>query len=116
MAGEYYPTGPFIRKRARDDEFERAREDFLLEFAERTARAYKADLEDFRDWCLANAVDPMAPLSSKLDEYVEDLKSREYSPGTIGRRRAALRGFFAHLVATGKLEASPMDGHPPQQS
>lgn len=107
MAGDYYPTGPFfptgpfLRKRARDDEFELAREDFLLGFRERTARAYKADLEDFREWCLANNVDPMTATEDVLDRFSAGLTRRDYARATVSRRISTVQAFLRHLAARG---------------
>lgn len=48
MPQDYFPSGPFLRELSDAGAFDVLREDFLLEFANiRTARAYKADLEDF---------------------------------------------------------------------
>lgn len=99
MPGDYYPTGPFIRRLARDDAFELAREDFLLGFRERTARAYKADLEDFREWCERVGDDPMNPDSEIISRYRSSLVKRLYSPGSVLRHLAAVRGFLGHLQA-----------------
>jgi site-specific recombinase XerD len=99
---DYYPSGPFIRELARDDEFEVAREDFLLGFRERTARAYKTDLEDFREWCSGQGVDPTAPTEKDIAEYMHELEARGYSSGTVGRRMAALRGFLRHNLLRGR--------------
>lgn len=97
MKSDYYPSGPFIRRLARDPEFEVAREDFLLEYSERTARAYKADLEDFREWCKVRGIDPLAPTLASCDEYLEDLTTRGYSPSTVTRRMATLRRFLGQV-------------------
>ena len=107
MPQDYLPSGPFLSQRPDAGRFDALREDFLLGFAIRTARAYKADLEDFREWCVAKGVDPLAPLTADLDNYMGSVVARGYTNGTKRRRTAALRGFFRHLVVTGKLESSP---------
>ncbi|SRR6266567_2611057 len=112
MAGDYYPTGPFLRKRARGDVFELAREDFLLGFHERTARAYKADLEDFREWCEAAGIDPLAPSPDDVERYQLGLKERGYAPGTINRRMAAVRGFLrivSRARSTATVRPAPVE-------
>jgi site-specific recombinase XerD len=74
------------------------REDFLLGFAVRTARAYKADLEDFREWCLAEDVSPLSPSAQALDGYCESVRVRGYARSTIGRRVSTVRRFLAYTV------------------
>lgn len=97
MPQDYYPSGPFLSQRPDAGRFAVLREDFLLGFATGTARAYKADLEDFREWCLTEGVNPLAPSTSDLNRYFESVAARGYAAGTIRRRGAALRGFLAHL-------------------
>ena len=58
---------------------------------------------------MANGVNPMAPSPANLIEYLKGMTSRGYSQGTVGRRLAALRGFFARLVAVGRLATSPLE-------
>jgi integrase/recombinase XerD len=111
MEQKYYPSGPFLRRLSDDSEFEALREDFLLDYAsEATARAYKADLEDFREWCTTNAIDPITASREQIVAYVHSLQTRGYSPHTTSRRLSALRGFFRHLVLRGWLRHSPVEG------
>ena len=110
MPQDYYPSGPFLGQLPDHGEFDVLREDFLLGFGVRTARAYKTDLEDFREWCAGSAVDPIRAAATDLDAFTRSLGERGYASGTVARRIAALRGFFDHLVATGALESSPAGG------
>jgi site-specific recombinase XerD len=96
---DYYPTGPFIRRLARDDESEVAREDFLLDCrTEGTARAFKSDLEDYREWCGRESVNPLGPTSEACEAYRRDLTKGGYSLSTVTRRMATLRRFLAHVL------------------
>jgi site-specific recombinase XerD len=99
MPQNYYPSGPFLSQRPDAGDFDTLREDFLLGFGEATARAYKADLEDFKEWCVTAEVDPLSSSLSDPDRYVLSLQARGYAIGTIRRRLAALRGFREHLDA-----------------
>jgi hypothetical protein len=94
MGQDYYPSGPFLGKLPDKGEFDVAREDFLLGFKENTARAYKADLEDWWEWCSEERVDPLRPSEEDVERYVSSLGRRGYSPGTVGRRTAALNGLI----------------------
>lgn len=107
MPQDFYPSGPFLSQLPDAGRFDVLREDFLLGFAVRTARAYKADLEDFREWCVGAGADPVSPASAALESYVASLSKRGLARGTIRRRVTALRGFFDHLVARGVLRDSP---------
>jgi site-specific recombinase XerD len=98
MPSDYYPIGPFIGRRAGNKAFEAAREDFLLDCrTERTARAYKADLEDFREWCSLSGVDPLSPSEANLADYVRNMEHRGYSSGTVRRRAEVLGRFLRRL-------------------
>lgn len=111
MTQDYFPSGPFLSELPDRGEFDVLREDFLLEFANvRTARAYKTDLEDFRESCEDSAVDPLHPSATNLEDYVRLLSDHDYAAGTIARRVAALRGFLEHLVTRGILQTSPALG------
>lgn len=107
MPQDYYPSGPFLSQLPDAGRFDVLREDFLLGFAARTARAYKADLEDFREWCQSESIDSVSPPADCLERYLTSVANRGYATGTIRRRSAALRGFFTHLVARRVLPSSP---------
>lgn len=97
MPGDYYPTGPFIGKGGRDEDFERAREDFLLSYRERTARAYKSDLQHFWEWCDARGLPLNEVRSDVLVDYAEELTGQGFSQSTIARRTYTVRRFLRHL-------------------
>ncbi|SRR6266567_588395 len=99
MPQDYYPGGPFLSQLPDAGEFDMLREDFLLGFAERTARAYRADLEDFREWSAVVRVDALGSSPTDVERYLRSLLDRGYAAGTVTRRAAALRGFLRHLQA-----------------
>ena len=101
MPQDYYPSGPFLGQLPDAGGFDVRREDFLLGFAERTARAYKADLEDYREWCVGLGVEPMAPSPEDIRRYELGLGERDFSSGTVARRMATLRRFLEHLARAG---------------
>ncbi len=102
VPNDYYPNGPFIGELDDGGAFDAAREDFLLDVRTlRTARAYRADLDDFKEWCRAEGVEPLDPAPSDFVRYKGSLGDRGYSPGTIARRLSAVRGFFRHLAGLG---------------
>ncbi len=99
MPQDYYPSGPFLGGLPDKGEFDLLREDFLLGFKESTARAYKADLEDYLEWCISEAVDPLKPANVDSVRYGRSLESRGYSTATQARRRSALRRFLHHAMS-----------------
>jgi site-specific recombinase XerD len=107
MPQDYFPTGPFLGELRDRGAFDVAREDFLLGFAVRTARAYKTDLDDYYEWCETDGVDPMSPSPLDLDRFLRSVQARGYASSTVRRRAVALRGFFDHLVGKGFLSSSP---------
>jgi integrase/recombinase XerD len=110
MPQDYFPTGPFLGQLRDRGAFDVAREDFLLGFAVRTARAYKTDLDAYHEWCASEGVDPLAPTSHDVDRFLRSVEGCGYARGTVRRRAAALRGFFDHLVGKGVLTSSPAAG------
>ena len=95
MSQDYYPSGPFLELQPDKGDFDREREDFLLDFSEPTARAYRADLEDYYEWCQASGKAPLKAGLRDRDAYVESLRARGYAARTIARRDSVLRRFLA---------------------
>jgi integrase/recombinase XerC/integrase/recombinase XerD len=77
--------------------------------AEKTRRAYGADLQQLADWALHQDIDPRAIDSRILRRYAGVLSERGMSRSTIARKLASIRSFFRHLVERGELEANPAD-------
>ncbi|MGZ4358533.1 MAG: site-specific tyrosine recombinase XerD [Gaiellaceae bacterium] len=72
--------------------------------SERTVDAYRRDLAD-----AAGAIDSSLARASTddLERYLAKLRERGLASSTIGRRLAALRGLFRHLVLVGLREDNP---------
>jgi site-specific recombinase XerD len=77
--------------------------------AEKTRRAYGGDLEQFARWAARRGLDPDAVGTRELRLYAGVLSEGGASKTTIARKLAALRGLYRHLVAEGRIEASPAD-------
>ncbi len=98
MPNDYFPTGPFLSRLPDRGAFDRSREDFLLECrSERTARAYRADLEHFWEWCDIQRIAVLQPGVETIERYLLTLAADGYGTSTISRRGAAVRGFLRHL-------------------
>lgn len=79
------------------DEFDVLRERMLLRYGYQTARAYWADLEHWRDWCLSQhpPVQPLGCANEDLSRYLAAIEALGYAPTTLARRRSVLRRFGA---------------------
>ncbi len=77
----------------------------------RTVEGYRKDLIDFIAWIegrYGEAFDPKAVLPEDLRDYRQHLLTvRRAAPSTVNRRLAAIRSFFAFLVAQGILPTNP---------
>ena len=60
--------------------------------AENTLEAYRRDLSDFFEFC--GDVDINDIQRSKINTYVRNLHEKKFSPTSIMRKIASLRGFF----------------------
>ena len=73
----------------------------------RTVAAYRGDLERFGAALARHGGDPSAASPAELAAYLRQLRTRGLSPRSANRALAALRGFFAFLVATGRRADDP---------
>ncbi len=76
--------------------------------AERTRRAYGADLEQLARWATVTG-GPGALDYRALRRFAGALSERGASKATVARKLAAVRTFYDHLVERGELESSPAD-------
>lgn len=74
--------------------FAELREEYLLSYCYNTARAYWGDLEDLFDWAEDQGLDVLALGESDIERYEAGMREMGYAPGTIRRRRTALRGLL----------------------
>jgi integrase/recombinase XerC/integrase/recombinase XerD len=77
--------------------------------AEKTRRAYGADLQQLADWAGRQAIEPRALDHRQLRRFAGVLSERGMSRSTIARKLASIRSFYRHLVERGALEANPAD-------
>jgi integrase/recombinase XerC/integrase/recombinase XerD len=74
-----------------------------------TKRAYAADLRQFVLWADERGLEPGEVGYSELRRYAAAISSSGAAKSTIGRKLAALRSFFDHLVAVGELPQNPAE-------
>jgi len=77
--------------------------------AERTRRAYGVDLGQLSEWAAAQDLKPADLGHRELRRFAGVLSERGASRATIGRKLAAIRSFYRHLVERGEIEANPGD-------
>ena len=77
--------------------------------AEKTRRAYGADLRQFAAWASWQHVEPPAVTHRLLRRYAAALSERRSAPATVARKLAALRAFFETLREHGEIAANPAD-------
>lgn len=79
--------------------------------SERTLTAYCTDVRLFADWVARMQVaDPAGVTRSMVRRYVAALSTREFARRSIARKAAALRRYFAWLVADGVIAVDPTLG------
>jgi len=74
-----------------------------------TVLAYRRDLDDFLGFLRQHARALGEVVAADIVAYVERLRRRGLSPGSVARRLSAVRGLYRHLVAAGELKADPTE-------
>jgi integrase/recombinase XerC len=77
--------------------------------AEKTRRAYGADLGQLADWSTRHGLDPGELGVRELRRYAGVLSESGASKATIARKLAATRTFYATLVERGEMDKNPAD-------
>lgn len=77
--------------------------------APRTLAAYGKDLGQLRDWAVAEGIRPDQVTHRHLRRYAASLSASGRAPATVARKLAAIRGFYAYLLRTGRVGQNPAD-------
>jgi site-specific recombinase XerD len=77
--------------------------------AEKTRRAYAADVRQFATWASCQGVEPAAVTHRVLRRYAAALSERRSAPASVARKLAALRALFRTLREHGEIAANPAD-------
>jgi integrase/recombinase XerC/integrase/recombinase XerD len=77
--------------------------------AEKTRRAYGADMQQLADWGARQGIGPREVDPRGLRRFAGVLSERGLSRSTIARKLASTRSFYRHLVERGELAANPAD-------
>lgn len=81
---------------------------FLAGYSGRTREAYTTDLKQWGAWCAQHDVDVLAVTRAHVQVFVRSLEDAGRSPATIGRKLAAIGGFYGYLVVEGELVKNPV--------
>lgn len=96
-------------------EWRRALESYEGELVSRhvsphTMRAYRSDIEELATWATTMGLsEPSAVGYRQLRSFAAMLGQRGLEPSSVGRKLAAVRGLFDHLMRHGELPANPAD-------
>src|SRR5574344_223718 len=76
--------------------------------SQNTIDAYRRDLEAFLDLCEKNGAEDVTVIErSNINQYIMNLYENKYSPTSVMRKIASLRGFFKWLCATEICSKNP---------
>lgn len=70
-----------------------------------TLEAYRRDLSNFFDFC--DDIDISKIQRTQINSYIRNLHEKKYSPTSIIRKIASLRGFFKWACANEKTKSNP---------
>ncbi|MDD3435822.1 MAG: tyrosine recombinase XerD [Candidatus Gastranaerophilales bacterium] len=66
-----------------------------------TLDAYRRDLSAFLEFCASEASEELTQIQrTQLNSYIRNLRGKNYSPSSVIRKIASLRGFFKWLCAS----------------
>jgi integrase/recombinase XerC/integrase/recombinase XerD len=77
--------------------------------AERTRRAYGADVSELAMWAAAQGLEPAAVTYRALRRYAARLSDGGAAPRTLARKLASVRAFFRSMVEHGDMGSNPAD-------
>ena len=73
-----------------------------------TIDAYRRDLADFLDFCASKGVEELNDIErSHINGYILKLHDEKYTPTSVMRKTASLRGFFKWLCANEICQKNP---------
>jgi site-specific recombinase XerD len=86
------------------DDWQRARG-----MGDKTRGAYGVDLAQLAEWAAGRELAPIDVSHRHLRRFAAMLGERGAAKSTVGRKLAAIRTFYRHLVERGELEANPAE-------
>jgi site-specific recombinase XerD len=86
------------------DDWQRARG-----MGDKTRAAYGVDLAQLAEWASGRELKPTEVSHRDLRRFAAVLGERGAAKSTVGRKLAAIRTFYRHLIERGELEANPAE-------
>jgi site-specific recombinase XerD len=86
------------------DDWQRARG-----MGDKTRAAYGVDLAQLAEWAGGRELKPTEVSHRDLRRFAAVLGERGAAKSTVGRKLAAIRTFYRHLIERGELEANPAE-------
>jgi site-specific recombinase XerD len=77
--------------------------------AEKTRRAYGADMEQLAEWAAPQGIGPGEASHRILRRFAGVLSERGMTKTSVARKIASIRAFYRFMVERGELEANPAD-------
>ncbi len=77
--------------------------------AEKTRRAYGADVEQFAHWCAGRALEPASVEVRDLRRYAASLSQASLKASSLARKIASLRALYRVLRERGEIDQSPAE-------
>jgi integrase/recombinase XerD len=100
-----------------DDPFLRLAAGWLVGHPDKTATAYRRDLEAWVKWCARLGIHPLAAERHHVDAWVRHLTTtpqprtgRPAAPATVARKLSAVRAFYTYLTERRVIQGSPAAG------
>ncbi len=76
--------------------------------SQNTIDAYRRDLDDFFEYCHLKGLDSMEEIKrNNLNNYVRELREKEYSTTSVTRKIASLRGFYKWACSNEIISFNP---------
>jgi site-specific recombinase XerD len=79
------------------------------DMAEKTRRAYGADLDQLAEWATRQGLAPVDTTPRLLRRFAGVLSERGLSKTSVARKIASIRAFYRHLVERGEMAGNPAD-------
>lgn len=77
--------------------------------ADRTVASYRGDLLQFEAWCRGQGVEPLQARPDDVRGFLQARRAQGIGERSVSRGLSAIRGFFRHCVAAGRLSVDPTE-------
>lgn len=78
-------------------------------YSPHTIRAYRKDLNSYHKHLEENEIDVLRAGFRDVRDFIYEIYRQGNTARTIGRKLAAIRGFYRHMMLIGKLDSDPTE-------